>query len=156
MYQMAFLPLCIENCGDSVRWYWHKLTDRLWNVTQLDSVTEFYVYVYLQMIDSRHLCQSDFWSIVRGPATAIETFYKKISLIQHTTKTCKIKFPSSFVIAIVIFSEVLFTFPCLQAWGTVGVDQASHVRELKWLRAWVFNIRYYIYWSIAYFLLFKD
>ena len=83
----AFLPLYFEDHGDRVKWYWHKLTDRLWNTgTQLDSVTEFYVNVYLQMIDSRHLCQSDFWSIVRGPAAAIETFLQKRAL-EHATKT---------------------------------------------------------------------
>ena len=80
------------------------------------------------MIDSRHLCQSDFWSIVRGPAAAIETFYKKRSLIQHTTNTCKIKFPSSFMIVLSVWSLVYLSllvdlrhcwgwssFPCQRA-----------------------------------------
>ena len=31
---------------------------------------------YLQMMDSRHLCQSDFWSMVRGPAAAVQSVVK--------------------------------------------------------------------------------
>ena len=48
---------------------------------------------YLQMMDSRHLCQSDFWSMVRGPAAATSKTSIKYMSIHTNIKRKSWKMP---------------------------------------------------------------